>query len=222
MVVTGDPTQIDLLNRATRPGPRRRILEGSRAWRCRRFTAADVVRHPLVERIVRAYDADALQTTVPDDHHGRRRDRGRGLDPGRARAEALVWRAAQAVLDAHPDIEGQGVVILLADDDSVATSTATSARRTTPTNVLSFPAAEPGRQIGRHRPGVRGLRARSDRAGQAPGAPSATSGGARGAASLGYDHEGDDEAEEMEALERDILAKLGARPDPWMRRRLNT
>ena len=34
-------------------------------------------------------------------------------------AEALVWRAAQAVLDAHEDIEGQGIVILLTDDDSV-------------------------------------------------------------------------------------------------------
>ena len=34
-----------------------------------------------------------------------------------ADAEALVWRAAQAVLDAHEDIEGQGIVILLTDDE---------------------------------------------------------------------------------------------------------
>jgi probable rRNA maturation factor len=31
---------------------------------------------------------------------------------------------------------------------------------------------------------------------------------------LGYDHEGDDEAESMEALEREILAKLDV-PDPY-------
>ena len=30
-----------------------------------------------------------------------------------ADTEALVWRAAQAVLDAHEEIEGQGIVILL-------------------------------------------------------------------------------------------------------------
>jgi phosphate starvation-inducible PhoH-like protein len=60
MAVTGDPTQIDL------PHPNDSglahavgLLEGVKGIGVTRFSAADVVRHPLVERIVRAYDADA-------------------------------------------------------------------------------------------------------------------------------------------------------------------
>jgi phosphate starvation-inducible PhoH-like protein len=57
MVVTGDPSQSDLkpgeasgLNEATR------ILEGVESVAIVRFTGADVVRHPLVQRIVEAYE----------------------------------------------------------------------------------------------------------------------------------------------------------------------
>ena len=65
MVVTGDPTQIDLLNpRDSGLAHAVSILEGVEGVSVSRFTAADVVRHPLVERIVKAYDADALQTTT--------------------------------------------------------------------------------------------------------------------------------------------------------------
>jgi phosphate starvation-inducible PhoH-like protein len=35
------------------------ILEGVKSVAIARFQASDVVRHPLVERIVKAYDADA-------------------------------------------------------------------------------------------------------------------------------------------------------------------
>jgi phosphate starvation-inducible PhoH-like protein len=59
MIVTGDPTQIDLppgmmsgLNEATR------ILSGVAGISIIRFTGADVVRHPLVQRIVEAYERD--------------------------------------------------------------------------------------------------------------------------------------------------------------------
>ena len=59
MIVTGDPTQIDLrpgemsgLNEATR------ILDGVEGIAIVRFTGADVVRHPLVQRIVEAYEGD--------------------------------------------------------------------------------------------------------------------------------------------------------------------
>lgn len=130
-------------------------------------------------------------------------------------AEALVWRAAQAVLDAHEDIEGQGIVILLTDDDSVQALNRDFRQKDKPTNVLSFPsppnpedqigdialaygvcareAAEQGKPLGHHLQhlvahGVLHL--------------------------LGYDHEGDDEAEAMEALEREILAGLDV-PDPY-------
>ncbi len=60
MVVTGDPSQIDLLNpRDSGLGHALRILEGVEGVGMLKFEASDVVRHAMVERIVRAYDADA-------------------------------------------------------------------------------------------------------------------------------------------------------------------
>src|SRR5205085_2560766 len=60
MVITGDPSQIDLVNQndsglAHAVG----LLDGVKGIGVVRFGAEDVVRHPLVERVVRAYDADA-------------------------------------------------------------------------------------------------------------------------------------------------------------------
>jgi phosphate starvation-inducible PhoH-like protein len=62
MAVTGDPSQVDLPSRqdsglAHAVG----ILEGVKGVAVARFKAEDVVRHPLVERIVRAYDADTAR-----------------------------------------------------------------------------------------------------------------------------------------------------------------
>jgi phosphate starvation-inducible PhoH-like protein len=67
MIVTGDPSQIDLppgqisgLVEATR------LLDSVSGIAQVRFVAADVVRHPLVGRIVEAYDAaDRAKTTKP-------------------------------------------------------------------------------------------------------------------------------------------------------------
>jgi phosphate starvation-inducible PhoH-like protein len=62
MVVTGDPSQIDLPNaRDSGLAHAVGLLDGVKGIEITRFTAADVVRHPLVERIVRAYDADAAK-----------------------------------------------------------------------------------------------------------------------------------------------------------------
>ena len=59
-VVTGDVTQIDL-QRGQKSGlvEARRILAGVRGIAFTDFTAADVVRHPLVARIVDAYEKDS-------------------------------------------------------------------------------------------------------------------------------------------------------------------
>ena len=59
MAVTGDPSQVDL-PRAADSGLAHAVglLEGVEGVAVARFTAADVVRHPLVERIVRAYEAE--------------------------------------------------------------------------------------------------------------------------------------------------------------------
>lgn len=62
MVVTGDPSQIDLPNPAD-SGLAHAVglLEGVKGVGISRFAAEDVVRHPLVERIVRAYEADSAK-----------------------------------------------------------------------------------------------------------------------------------------------------------------
>jgi phosphate starvation-inducible PhoH-like protein len=61
-VVTGDVTQIDLA-RGQRSGlvESARILAGVRGIAFRHFTSADVVRHPLVQKIIDAYDRDAAK-----------------------------------------------------------------------------------------------------------------------------------------------------------------
>ncbi len=62
MAVTGDPSQVDLIN----PGDSGlahavSILDGVEGVAVTRFTGADIVRHPLVGKIVAAYDADAAR-----------------------------------------------------------------------------------------------------------------------------------------------------------------
>ena len=60
MAVTGDPSQVDLVNAGDSGLSHAvRLLEGVKGVAVARFEASDVVRHPLVERIVKAYDADA-------------------------------------------------------------------------------------------------------------------------------------------------------------------
>jgi len=65
-VVTGDVTQIDL-QRGQKSGlvEARRILAGVRGIAFSDFTAADVVRHPLVARIIDAYEKDAEESPSP-------------------------------------------------------------------------------------------------------------------------------------------------------------
>ena len=68
-VITGDVTQIDLPASRELSGPGRSgllhaldVLQNVKGVAFRRFTAADVVRHPLVGRIVQAYDAHEKRT----------------------------------------------------------------------------------------------------------------------------------------------------------------
>jgi phosphate starvation-inducible protein PhoH and related proteins len=70
MVVTGDPTQVDLP-----PGARSGLLEALETLNCVqgiatvRFTEEDVVRHDLVARIVRAYEARERSMRSPKRHN---------------------------------------------------------------------------------------------------------------------------------------------------------
>jgi phosphate starvation-inducible PhoH-like protein len=69
MVVTGDPTQVDLppgvmsgLSEAAQ------VLEGVEGVAICRLTAADVVRHPLVQRVVQAYEQRDENRAQRDQH----------------------------------------------------------------------------------------------------------------------------------------------------------
>ncbi len=59
MVVTGDVTQIDLDGKDSGLVHATKVLDGVEGISVMRLTAKDVVRHPLVMRIIRAYEKDA-------------------------------------------------------------------------------------------------------------------------------------------------------------------
>lgn len=124
--------------------------------------------------------------------------------------EAVVLPAAEAALDARG-----GVTILLTDDDSVAALNERFRGKAGPTNVLSFPAPDnPEDQLGDIALAY-GVCAREAAEQGKPLAHHLQHLVAHGVLHLlGYDHLTEAEAEEMEALERRILAGLGV-PDPY-------
>ena len=69
-VITGDVTQIDLA-RGQKSGliEADRILAGVRGIAFTRFTSADVVRHPLVQKIISAYERDAAAKKPGEPEH---------------------------------------------------------------------------------------------------------------------------------------------------------
>ncbi|MCE9571665.1 MAG: PhoH family protein [Deltaproteobacteria bacterium] len=77
-VVTGDPSQTDL-PRGMRSGlvDALGLLDGIRGIGISRFTDADVVRHPLVAEIVRAYDARDRVRTEREQRERAERERAR-------------------------------------------------------------------------------------------------------------------------------------------------
>jgi len=83
MVVTGDPTQVDLPAGVTSGlSEAAEVLEGVEGVAICRLLAADVVRHPLVQRLVTAYaERDKPQRR----HEAPRRQQGGDPHPGRNR-----------------------------------------------------------------------------------------------------------------------------------------
>jgi phosphate starvation-inducible PhoH-like protein len=66
MVVTGDPTQVDLpAGQLSGLEEAARVLEGVEGIAICRLTAADVVRHPLVQRLVQAYAREDSKREPP-------------------------------------------------------------------------------------------------------------------------------------------------------------
>lgn len=127
--------------------------------------------------------------------------------------EALAYAAAQAALD-EVEFDG-GVALLLTDDAAVRDLNKRFREQDKPTNVLSFPSRlNPEAHLGDVALAFGVCVAEA----QAQGKPLAHHLQhlvAHGVLHLvGYDHETDAEAAEMEDLERVVLAELGV-PDPY-------
>ncbi|HEY8268152.1 MAG TPA: rRNA maturation RNase YbeY [Xanthobacteraceae bacterium] len=134
-------------------------------------------------------------------------------------AEAIVRRAAEAAL-ADTNASGVEIGVVLTDDAKMRTLNRTWRGKDSATNVLSFPApaggsAEPrllgdvvlayetiAREAAEQRISARDHLAHLTVHGMLH--------------LLGHDHENDRDAEIMERLEREILARLGV-PDPYAR-----
>ena len=116
-------------------------------------------------------------------------------------------------------LDGAEVSLLLADDAEVRALNARWRGQDKPTNVLSFPAAPPDRLAQSPTLGDIALAFETlAREAEASGVPLANHYRhlvAHGFLHLiGYDHQTDEEAERMEALERRVLARLGV-ADPY-------
>lgn len=141
--------------------------------------------------------------------------------PDPSHAEALVRQAATA-LAAHEIMAGlqaSEACVALSNDAHVQTLNAGFRGKDKPTNVLSFPAPDsPVQQLSRQLGDIVIARETVEREAAERGIPFAdhlrhlTVHGLLHL--LGYDHETDAEALEMEGLETAILARLGI-PDPY-------
>ncbi len=128
--------------------------------------------------------------------------------------EALVLAAAEATL-ASEGATGEGLSFLLTDDAAIRDLNRRFRQQDKPTNVLSFPALQnPERFLGDIALAY-GVCAREAAEQGKPLKNHLQHLVAHGVFHLlGYDHETDAQAEEMEGLERAVLADLGI-PDPY-------
>lgn len=131
-----------------------------------------------------------------------------------ARAEALTRAAADAVL-AYEHLSDRSLVILLTDDVAVQALNARFRDKDQPTNVLSFPAPpNPERHLGDVALAYQTCAREAAEQGKSLAAHLQHLVAHGVLHLLGYDHMTDPEAEEMEGLERVILASLGV-SDPY-------
>lgn len=140
-----------------------------------------------------------------------------------AEAEAVVLRAiATAATMVDEDTADAEIAVMLTDDPGIRTLNANWRGFDKPTNVLSFPALQPEGKAPADAPRMLGdiaiayqtTRREADEEGKLF-AHHLSHLAVHGFLHLiGYDHETDAEAEEMEQLEREILAQLDV-PDPY-------
>ena len=139
-------------------------------------------------------------------------------------AETVVHRAIAAAAEfVDAGIGEAELAVMLTDDDGIRTLNSNWRGIDKPTNVLSFPALPPSgpsgpddapRMLGDIAIAYQTTRQEADEE-QKPFDHHLSHLAVHGFLHLiGYDHEQDDDAENMEMLEREILAQLGI-PDPY-------
>ena len=139
-------------------------------------------------------------------------------------AEAAIHRAIAAAAEiADADVGDAELAVMLTDDSGIRTLNSNWRGIDKPTNVLSFPALQPTgaggpddapRMLGDIAIAYETTRREADEE-KKPFDHHLSHLAVHGFLHLiGYDHEKDDEAEAMEALETEILAQLGI-PDPY-------
>ena len=141
-------------------------------------------------------------------------------------AEAVIHRAIDAAAEiADADVGEAELAVMLTDDAGIRTLNKNWRGIDKPTNVLSFPAVQPPsghepddtdtpRMLGDIAIAYETTRKEADDE-EKPFDHHLSHLAVHGFLHLiGYDHEKDDDAEAMEALEREILAQLGI-PDPY-------
>lgn len=225
-VITGDVTQVDL-PRGTRSGLKHviEVLQDVPGISFTHFKPKDVVRHPLVQRIVEAYER----------HENRQQGQVRPVEE-RARAVTMPLELDLQVASAAPDLPSEAqfrawcelalrqrpeseLTIRLVDEAEGLELNSTYRHKDYATNVLSFPADVPDELLDIPllgdlvicAPVVAREALEQRKPLQAHWAHLVIHGCLH---LLGYDHIDDAEAEEMETLERELLAELG-HPDPY-------
>ena len=138
-------------------------------------------------------------------------------------AETIIHRAIEAAASmVDADTADAEVAVMLTDDAGIRTLNKNWRGIDKPTNVLSFPALQPVGDVPDDMPRMLGdiaiayqtTRREADEEAK-PFEHHLSHLAVHGFLHLiGYDHENDDDAEAMEALEREILARLGI-PDPY-------
>jgi len=152
---------------------------------------------------------DQSQIDVRVDHEAW----GEALD---ADPESFVRTIISAAAQAE-GVSGE-ISVALSDDETIKALNAQWRGKDAPTNVLSFPAPEDGDELGDIILALETVRAEAHAQGKTIAAHTAhllTHGFLH---LLGHDHELDEEAEDMEARERAILAGLGY-ADPYAHER---
>jgi phosphate starvation-inducible protein PhoH and related proteins len=228
MAVNGDPSQVDL-PRASDSGLAHalKILRNVAGMRIVTFTRQDVVRHPLVGRIVEAYERDdaasgpvAAPSRLPavaeplgfevEAHM----DDPRWIGALGHDVQAFGAHVVSAV-DAFFEPKGESFAVLFTTDAAVQELNLQWRGKDKPTNVLSFPAPETAGTLGDIALAYETCAREAAEQGKSL-KDHATHLLVHGLLHLlGYDHEADDDAAEMEGLEKDILAKLGL-DDPYI------